>query len=389
MKGKEKKIVVNLPMRGNVVIRIADGIMHYAKTRTNWEIQFQGFHPANENLQYFDSWHPDGLIAQAPMSENDPLLRNSSLKAIVFIDRPAPKHVTRQHAISISGNSEIGTMAAEFFLKQDLDSYAFVGSLDGKPWSEERWTAYKETLNAAGKSPVKYKQSNSPIKWTTEATNLMTFLRSLPGRCGVFAAFDQRAKHVLDACHEGAISVPEKVQVLGVDNEEWVCENTTPTLSSIDPDFHAAGYYAAERLDAMLRGKGFKDILVPIPPRCIIERGSTRNLIGPARIVSAAQDFIRRNAIEDITVRDIARASDTSLRLLQRYFSQYTGSGIYQTLREQRLKKACKLLTQTNTNISVITDRCRLGGEFNAKTLFRKKFGMTMSEWRKANKHKT
>ena len=113
-------------MRGNVVIRIADGIMHYAKTRTNWEIQFQGFHPANENLQYFDSWHPDGLIAQAPMSENDPLLRNSSLKAIVFIDRPAPKHVTRQHAISISGNSEIGTMAAEFFLKQKFNGSFYI-----------------------------------------------------------------------------------------------------------------------------------------------------------------------------------------------------------------------------------------------------------------------
>ena len=49
------------------------------------------------------------------------------------------------------------------------------------------------------------------------------------------AANDARARHVLEACRTAGLPpVPEDVAVLGVDNDEILCELTVPPLSSIE-----------------------------------------------------------------------------------------------------------------------------------------------------------
>ena len=44
------------------------------------------------------------------------------------------------------------------------------------------------------------------------------------------------------------------------------------------------------------------------------------------------------------------------------------------------------MLEKTETPIAAISERCRLGGEFNAKTLFHKTYGMSMREWRETHR---
>ena len=83
---------------------------------------------------------------------------------------------------------------------------------------------------------------------------------------------------MLDICRECGIESPSVVQVIGVDNEEYICEQTEPTLSSIEPDFESGGYEAMRALDAMLSGKRppTKPIMYGI--RGIVERQSTQSL---------------------------------------------------------------------------------------------------------------
>ena len=65
------------------------------------------------------------------------------------------------------------------------------------------------------------------------------------------AAYDIRGRQVLDVCRELDVRVPDEVAVIGVDNDELVCELADPPLSSVIPDTRIArtGYEAARLLD--------------------------------------------------------------------------------------------------------------------------------------------
>lgn len=52
-------------------------------------------------------------------------------------------------------------------------------------------------------------------------------------------------EELLNICARLGLSVPDDIAILGVDNDEGICENTVPTLSSIAPDFTEGGYLAA------------------------------------------------------------------------------------------------------------------------------------------------
>ncbi len=381
-----KRVLVRLQKHDNAAMRIADGIMRYAKTRAEWEVQFIGFHPGVERISRVGSWSPDGIITEPPYAPGDALFRSKSLKAAMFVNRPTPARMRVPFGVSVADNAAIGRLAADFFVRKGLFCFASVPSLGNDVWSRERTVAFRGALAERGFEAHEYKPDPKVASWGKEHERLERFLSDLPKPCGVFAVFDQRAKHVLDICRSAGLSVPEQIHVLGVDDEEWVCENTIPALSSIDPDFHAGGFAAAERLDALLRGESFDDPVVRFAPKCIVERRSTGDFTHGARNVAAAVEFIRRNALEDISTEDIVKASGTSLRLLQKHFAAISGRGIAATLRHERLERACRMLEKTETPIAVISERCRLGGEFNAKTLFRKTYGMSMREWRESHR---
>ena len=93
------------------------------------------------------------------------------------------------------------------------------------------------------------------MSWAEERVKVLRWIKSLPKPCGIFAVYDSRARFVLDVCREAEIKVPAQVQVLGVDNETYFCEYSTPTLSSISPDFEGGGFLAAQTLDALLEGR--------------------------------------------------------------------------------------------------------------------------------------
>ena len=73
---------------------------------------------------------------------------------------------------------------------------------------------------------------------------------------------DVRGRQVLDACLTAGIDVPREISVLAVDNDELICEATSPPLSSIQLDTERMGFEAAKLLDSRLRGTGRKKRVV-------------------------------------------------------------------------------------------------------------------------------
>lgn len=70
---------------------------------------------------------------------------------------------------------------------------------------------------------------------TPGQTPLADFLTTLPKPAAVMAAYDVRASEVISLCNNLNIDIPKQISVLGVDNDEILCNISTPTLSSISP----------------------------------------------------------------------------------------------------------------------------------------------------------
>ena len=63
--------------------------------------------------------------------------------------------------------------------------------------------------------------------------DLQRQIRTLPKPVGLLARDDRRAREVLDSCRVASLHVPEEIAVLGVNDDELICEMANPPLSSI------------------------------------------------------------------------------------------------------------------------------------------------------------
>jgi LacI family transcriptional regulator len=243
---------------------------------------------------------------------------------------------------------------------------------------------FRAALKEMGFSLNVFKNTTSS-DWNAHQQALIAWLEKLPKPCGIWAAFDHRAKHIIDACQSAGLIVPDQIQILGTDNETYICEQTLPSLSSIMPDFESGGFAAAQYIDDCLskntnRTKARCSLLFNV--KRVVERLSTADINGTARHVELARDFIRKHAVNGIDVPSIAAAIGVSTRLLQRNYRTVTGRTVLEDLQNAKLERVKSLLRETSTPIDAIGPMCDFQTIAHLKTLFKKKFGMTMSQYR-------
>jgi LacI family transcriptional regulator len=93
------------------------------------------------------------------------------------------------------------------------------------------------------------------IRWDKDIEQIAEWVEALAKPVGIMACNDVCGLHVLDACDRSSVLVPEEAAVVGVDNEEILCELCNPPLSSVAPNPERIGYEAAELLDALMAEK--------------------------------------------------------------------------------------------------------------------------------------
>jgi len=382
------RMLVHVDMRYASARELVGGILRFAAMRHEWEIQFAGGHPSNEPLEDFSTWRPDALVIDGGYRYLP--ARKLSLivgRATVFVNATPPRGWHRPCALLSTDERVLGAEAAKLLRGKGLSHFAFVGAPGGRWWSDARQRSFKAALKDMGMG-LEVFEANPAMSWLEQENMLVEWLKSLPKPCGIWAAFDQRAKHVLDACRLAGISVPSQVQVLGVDNETLICEQTVPSLSSLMPDFESGGFAAANFLDGILRGG--KESLAGDGGRTtlhfafkgVVERLSTADVNGTARRISAAREFIRQHATSGIDVPHVASALGISVRLLQRDFRAVTGKTVLQGIQEEKLLRVKEMLRKTTTPIDNIGRFCAFKSPAHLKTLFKARFGMTMSAYR-------
>ena len=200
-------------------------------------------------------------------------------------------------------------------------------------------------------------------------------------------AWDTRATQVLNLCKDAHIKVPRQVAVLGVDNDELLDESCDPPLSSILPDHEKLGFVAArtlERLMSARKGRPVEPFLAR--PLKIVERESAAASSPAAHLLARAMDFIRKNATKGIRPNDVAEFLGVSRRLADLRFQQFSGESINEVITQCKLEMVKKLLATTNRPIKTVSEACGYTDLAYLKTLFKRRFGCTMRDWRAQNR---
>lgn len=334
------------------------------------------------------NWRPDGIITDRALGRAQvKRMQQLGLKGIIALrddesSYPSVRGVGLRHVGC--DNARIGEEGARFLMAKKLRHFAYVPANVKDASLDCRQNAFVDTLAASGFSPCVYL---TPRAKSNSLDDLVRWLVALPKPCGVMAAFDQRAKNVLDACRTAQIDVPAQILVLGVDDEEYICENTLPSLSSILPDFNDGGFRAAEALQQMIDGSDCQyGTMLLYGVRQIVERASTADVSGTARSVALACEFMRRNAAAPIGIDDIATAAGTSRRLLEKHFRAVMNTTAAHELQRIRLELVKKQLEETDIPLERVGERCGINAAAHLKRLFKRTFGMTMGAYRASHR---
>lgn len=279
---------------------------------------------------------------------------------------------------------ETGRLAARELLLSDASNFVYIRAPDNPFWSHEREQSFVSALRMNGKRCTVFSWPNKSDTATQRTKLLRRFLTQLPKPSMVFAANDALAAEVITASRLAGIGIPDEIAVLGVDNSTDICEHTSPTLSSIEPDFRRGGNLAMLMLLAAMRdGTSFRGARQrTFGDLRIVRRLSTKRLQRTDPLVSKALDLIRQKACKGLTAADVARTFPCSRRMADLRFSRTVGHSILDEIQSVRLDRAKQLLQNPNQEIKTISDFCGFKNPNSLRKFFRKETGLTLSGYR-------
>jgi LacI family transcriptional regulator len=346
------------------------GIEAYIREHRQWSIYLSEHGRGDRPPPWLAKWDGQGIIARI---ENKAIASALAHLTVPVVDVSAARLLpelpwleTDDHAIS--------KLAVEHFLERGFRKFAFCGDHRFN-WSNWRQEKFAQLIREAGYPCFEWPR-HKPDNEEEETERIGTWLAKLPKPLAVFSCYDARGRQVLDACRRLNLAVPEEVAVLGVDNDEVLCELSHPPLSSVIPNTRRTGYEAAALLDQMMRGQREQPIAHLIPPIGIATRQSSDiTAVDDTQIARAAR-YIREHACQGIGVEDVLRAVPMSRRLLESRFRKLIGRTPNEEITRVQLNRVRELLTATDLPLVEIASRAGFQHAEYLSVVFKKKVGV-------------
>lgn len=379
--GVKKKVLVALRMAGVGGQMKLAGVFRYLSERygddSPWDVKLLRTRNelTREQVEASVAGGTDGYILSIPDADEaiEPLSRTNAPMVISDIDASAVSSRAENIVFIHNSAKEIGRKAAAYLMGQGVArAYAFLHAERMMPWSVARFAAFRDALMENG-------------HWCEELFEAKDALRLRNG-AAIFAAQDDAAFRLVEFLKSRRRRIPGDFAVLGVDNDTLICENSRPRISSIQPDFEAEGFMAAESLDEMMReasSRPNRTLLAGV--KDIVRRESTAEVSQSGRLVQRAVAFIDAHATEGVGVKDVVAHLGCSRRLADLRFRQLQGRTILDALTERRLEAVRERILTTRDTLDSIAADCGFGSSNYLKNLFKRRFSMSMSAFRRAS----
>jgi LacI family transcriptional regulator len=356
------------------------GVRDWMRESERWAIRFTEQGRRAPLPTWLKDWHGDGIIARVDSPQIAAALRRTRLPVV---DVSAERFSSEFSRVSID-NGAVARLAAEHLAARGFLDFAYCGDRRFL-WSRQRGVEFRRCLAEKGRRCVDFGEPAGTAKPGSDAEirAIARWLKGLPKPVGVFACYDGRALQVLEACQLLGLHVPDQVAVLGVDNDELVCELANPPLSSVQPNARRSGYEAAALLARLMGGE--KKAVAPthqVQPVRVVERQST-DVVAVADVkVAAALKFIRLHACEGMDVGDVLRAVPMSRTRLEQKFKALLGHSPHRQLVQQRIARAKHLLAESKIAISEVAEQAGFDNASYLSVAFRRETGLSPFAYR-------
>lgn len=358
------------------------GIVSYVREHRSWSLYLSEHNRGDQPPGWLADWDGHGIIARVENASIASALRRVSLP---IVDVSAARLLPALPWFE-TDDGAIANLAADHLLERGFKHFAFAGDSRFN-WSKWRCEHFQNCVRAAGRVCAVYDQP-AHIQFDDEkqVDDLARWILALPKPVGIMACYDFRGRQALDACRRIGVAVPDEVAVIGVDNDELLCDLSDPPLSSVIPNTQRTGYEAAALLDRMLTGKTIRGETHLIPPLGIATRQSTDVLVIEDRNVARAVNFIRNHACDGIKVKDVLRAVPQSRTLLESRFKRLLGRTPHEEILRVRLARVKQLLIETDLSLEQIAERAAFTHVEYLSVAFRREIGMPPSQFRAQNR---
>jgi len=364
------------------------GVAQYARFHGPWSFYIEPG-DVTEITPDLKAWRVDGIIARVrTQAIADQLIATGV--PFVDVDFALPQLLP---AGLENNDRKVAELAAEHLIACGLSNFAFVGwAPDNQAaayWESARLKHFTAAVaEQAGAEVHQYNWPKNPKhwSWSREQKYLARWLKTLDKPIGIMASNDQRARHVLEAARLAELEIPRDLAVMGVDNDEVLCEMSTPSISSVAVNAPRIGFEAAKLLDRMLAGKKMPSRRITIEPLGVVARQSTDTLAMDDEHVVAALRFIRSNIDKPVRVADILESVPVSRKTLEVRFAKAIGRTPHAEIHRARLDRVKTLLAQTDWPLKKIAAASGFTYAEHMHSVFRKETKMTPSQYR--NQHR-
>jgi len=283
---------------------------------------------------------------------------------------------------------EIGRLAALHLLDAGFCRFAYCGER-GILFQQRRSLSFVQMLQSKGKACECYFSVSRPSRrqQLIEKKRLTQWVARLPVPVGILCGSDWAASRIYDACKEMRVNIPCDVGLVGVDNDDFLCETYTPPLSSVDTQARKVGYEAAALLFRLLDGKPAPSQPVLIPPLGLIQRQSSDVFISNDPHVSTVVRYIRQHIEVPLEVAMLLKLVPLSRRVLERRFYQRLGWSMRAEIHRCKIERIKQLLIGSRLSIEKIASQTGFPSPSHMSSLFRKKAGLTLRDYRARSRH--
>ena len=334
-----------------------------------------------------DFWTPAGCIVEScGNGVSAGIIDQKAFRRTPVVYMGSEPTMTPKDAACVVHDAEsVANAAARELMTIGMESFAFIGA-KGKGWSDRRKSAFEKAVELNGHHVAAMDvHPTSASVYDKDATRLRKWLLELPKPCGIMAADDEIAATAISICRLSGIDIPNDIAIVGVDDNESLCENAVPTLSSVRPDFRQGGRFAARLLARMMRGGRSAHRETVFGVSGITRRGSTRVFKRRDAEVSAALERIWAPDGVSLSPKDVLAGFSCSRRNAEIRFRQATGKSVLEEIVAARMSRAKTLLEGTTLSIPEIAAQCGYRYSTNFRDAFRAATGLNPLAWRKNN----
>jgi LacI family transcriptional regulator len=375
------RVALIVEMSGIYGRRIMEGVSRYLRSHRPWSVFLEQRELRAPPPPWLLTRRWDGIICRSTTRELAQAIRRRKIPAVDLNDLYGGLGLPRIW----SDMYAIGRLGAEHLLDRGFRNFAFCGFND-QTWSALRRDGFRDAVARLGHSCNVYESPwhgrNAP-QWDKDQDRIAAWIRSLPTPLGLMACNDVRGQQTLNACRSVDVAVPEGVAVVGVDDEEVLCDLCDPPLSSVIPNPERIGHEAAELLDHLMQGGVAPFQEKAVPPLGVRTRQSSDVSGIEDPDVAAAVTFIRERACHGVSVEQVVEHVVISRSQLERRFRKCLGRSPQAEIRRVQLRRVTQLLAETNLTLESIANLTGFEHPEYLCVVFKRMTGQTPREYRR------